>query len=69
MKYIIGFLVAVVLLGAGYALANYVQDFATPQGVANWHYGNGDVQRFEWFDDVCYMMVYNTSLAISCLKK
>lgn len=72
MKYIIGFLVAVVLFISGLlvrpVLAEWVQPLAWNPEVAP-GYWDGTIHRFEWFNDVCYTLQGGQGRAISCVKK
>lgn len=69
MKIITAIAIVFGSLFAGYAFANYTQDLATSTLVA--YTTMGFVERFEWFDDVCYVWQYNStgSGTISCVKK
>lgn len=71
-KMILGAVIGIGVLVAGYAVAGYVQyvqDLATGQNV--YSFNNINVDRFEWYSDVCYVAQSSGSYtaAISCLKK
>lgn len=75
MKYIIGFLVAIVLFISGLlvrpVLAEWVQPMAWQQKISTGS-GTPDIYRVEWFSDVCYFSQYGYTTigtSISCVKK